>query len=690
MKHHSIYLELYLSLVADVADSLSWDSNHTEAYIRRRFADEGISFLTKTLPQLGKRFQRSLDGSTPLNITGFASYGTAPNLFRELFERVLDSGGRVRMEACPRTVGLLRQLLLVFYKLRLDYSSESCAKTIECFIRNDQEIRHVEDVLIGLPDVDGLDDVATHPQGMGRHDVYLARDSGGPDSSGPQCSPNMDENVHGGRTGIHADGRQAQRSQDDYRHCISEYSLARIVRTARDIVTRVTSGIRFEDLIPRHGPGSVATGEKPWEKYNFSILYESLSYFWPYDEYFHASLSHFSDVRLHENVVQARVQSNGTAKVVLVPKDSRGPRLISCEPLAHQWIQQSIARELIKTLETNRLTRGRLNFTDQSINQQYAMYGSLGAKWSTMDMKDASDRVATTLVVVLFEYSQILPWILACRSTATRLPDGRVIPLHKFAPMGSALCFPVEALVFWSLAVAAVVEYSTWPERVPGTIRVYGDDIICHSEDYAVIKEVFERVGLLVNSDKCFTHGPFRESCGVDAYNGVNVTPVYLRRVLSSDGSLALTDIPSWVEYHNELYLRGYWRTAGRIRRLITKVMQIPIVNDWNPRAYLCFRMFESHTPDEQPFQHRWNSLLQRREIFAPCMEPVCVYRKLRPYERLFKCLTAPEQFVVDGRTWDKLPRSNAATSPRSACETRRYPVRHRTTIVCRWQPVMG
>lgn len=686
-----IYLRVYLSLVADVADSLSWDSNHTVAYIKQRYDAEGLSFLTKTLPTLGKRFQRSLDGVSPLDLTGFRRKGVAPILYRELFEAVLDPAGRVRREADPRTIRLLRQLLLVFYKLEVPYPSESCDKVIKDFIRNDLEIAHVADVLYGLPHV--LERTvyaalkrsqhtefiaeAGHTNGYSQeypldgtaHEEFLR--AAGPDSSRTPVREGATPPHH---PGSHLEGR-------------GRLDLGLVVQTARELITRITSGIRVEDFMPRHGPGAVATGEMPWGKFNFSIMYESLDQIWPYDEYFHASLSHFEHSRLREGrLTNALIQKNGTAKVVLVPKDSRGPRLISCEPLAQQWIQQGIARELIKTLETNRLTRGRLNFTDQSINQRYAMYGSLGAKWATLDMKDASDRVATSLVACLFQDTHILSSIMASRSTATMLPDGRVIPLHKFAPMGSALCFPVEAFVFWSLAVAAIVAHGGTLERASSHVRVYGDDIICHCEDYAVIEEAFTRVGLLLNPGKCFVQGPFRESCGVDAYNGVDVTPVYLRRTVSSDGSLAASNIPSWVEYHNELYLRGYWRTCGRIRNLIGKTMRVPIVNDWEPRSYICLRLYECHTPDEPGFPLRWNPKLQRREIFAPCMEPEYVYRTLKPYERLFRALTGHEQPVVHEDVWRKLQKTSLST-PRLPCDARRYPIRHRTTIVCRWQP---
>jgi hypothetical protein len=64
------------------------------------------------------------------------------------------------------------------------------------------------------------------------------------------------------------------------------------------------------------------------------------------------------------------------ARVCLVPKDSRGPRIISCEPAELMFIQQGIMRKLYSHLETHHLTAGQINFTDQSINRNLALLAS--------------------------------------------------------------------------------------------------------------------------------------------------------------------------------------------------------------------------------------------------------------------------------------------------------------------------
>jgi len=149
-------------------------------------------------------------------------------------------------------------------------------------------------------------------------------------------------------------------------------------------------------------------------------------------------------------------------------------------------------------------------------------------------MKEASDRVSCALVKFLFPDYWVRS-LFATRSLATRLPDGTIVPLLKFAPMGSACCFPVEAICFWSISIAAMeIEcgtlnhlFSLSPHRQPHVnVAVFGDDLIVPTRCYESVVEWLEKVGLKVNLHKSFTRGPFRESCGLDALSGIPVTPV--------------------------------------------------------------------------------------------------------------------------------------------------------------------
>jgi hypothetical protein len=348
-----------------------------------------------------------------------------------------------------------------------------------------------------------------------------------------------------------------------------------IALRARLLVRRVMSPLSCQGIIPKHGPGVVATGEKVWEKRYFKRLYQNLEVIYPFTEYFFFNYSHLCD-RL-DVLSTLEVKDAGTAKVVLVPKDSRGPRLISCEPLEYQWIQQGQMRAIVPHLESHWLTKGHVNFTDQSVNRQLALKASLDGKQSTLDMQEASDRVSWELVDYLFP-SHWSDALYASRSPRTRLPDGRVVLLNKFAPMGSAVCFPVEALVFWALCVSIVsCTRNISLVEAKDTIYVYGDDIICSSEDQAAIRLHLPSFDLKVNDNKCCTGMTFKESCGCDAYKGVDVTPTKFRSVWCD--RLDVGTYSSYVAYSNALWKAGYFYAAQYVEDRVQRCIRTPYFN---------------------------------------------------------------------------------------------------------------
>jgi hypothetical protein len=348
-----------------------------------------------------------------------------------------------------------------------------------------------------------------------------------------------------------------------------------VAKRARTLVHRVMSGLCAKDIIPKHGPGVVATGEEPMQKRFFKRMYATAEAIYPFTEYFCFNLTHVCD-RL-DDIAALQVLDAGTAKVVLVPKDSRGPRLISCEPLELQWLQQGQMRTIVPHLESHPLTAGHVNFTNQTINRQLALTGSRDGSLATLDMKDASDRVSWELVAYLFPGAWV-DALYATRSPRTKLPDGTIVNLNKFAPMGSAVCFPVEALIFWALCVSVVsCTRNISLVQASETIYVYGDDIICSSEDHAAIRQCLPEFDLKVNDDKCCTGKTFKESCGCDAYKGVDVTPTKVRSVWCN--RLGVESYESWVAYSNAFYDRGYYGTAEFIEERIQKIRRTPYLN---------------------------------------------------------------------------------------------------------------
>lgn len=322
------------------------------------------------------------------------------------------------------------------------------------------------------------------------------------------------------------------------------------VDVSRDLalLSRIFRGIDLSDITPRHGPGAVSMKEIGPEKYDWSNMPQRLVNVYSYD-YFVASYAHLCEV-LSE--LRALPESEPSARLLTVPKDSRGPRVISCEPKEFQWIQQGIMSKLVAWIEHHPITRNHVRFTDQGVNGRLALTGSKNGDWATLDLSEASDRVSLEYVEKSFP-EWVTTYILACRSLSTRLPSGELVVMKKFAPMGSANCFPILALtVFTRLRVAGITQ-----------CHVYGDDVIVPKAQALLAIKTLEEIGLKVNTSKSCMTGFFRESCGVDAYRGVNVTPMRIKHRWSSRPHPSA--YVAWCSYANQLYVRGYIRAAMKI-----------------------------------------------------------------------------------------------------------------------------
>jgi hypothetical protein len=574
------YTQLHERLIIDVAGSygslaVKQESIRDIAVLRRRVRSEGISFLTKTLPKLGKALDKALSQGTLFAIQGFVTKprSALPKFLGWLLERVFSDQGEELSESSPRAVRDLRQILYFLYKLELPYTELQEYELLEAFKSTDS----------GLPD-----------------------------------------------------------------HCADDD----IMRHARNFVTNVFGSFDPHDILPKHGPGAVATGEKNHEKHRFSRLYSSIERCYPFTGYYVYGMDHLAVNP--EYVEGLDCLEAGTAKVVLVPKDSRGPRIISCEPLEYQWIQGGLGSAIVRHLESHPLTKRHVNFTDQNINGRLALRGSKGGRWVTLDMKEASDRVSVALVKDLFrDVPQLLDCLLAIRTPQTRLPNGDVVHMKKFAPMGSNLCFPIEALVFMALGVGCLLhkQYASRPlvakqhawrvyaqrmQRAASRLFVYGDDIIATREDYPLLLQYFPTVGLMFNTDKCCTKGSFRESCGVDAFKGEDVTPLRLKRVwMAGRMTQAPETLIAYVSFSNEAYHRGYHRVASLVSEAVERVYgSLPILSE---RPVLDQRIFDGNPYKDllvqygalawiRPYsytcphrssrkRYRFNTDLQRREV---------------------------------------------------------------------------
>lgn len=377
------------------------------------------------------------------------------------------------------------------------------------------------------------------------------------------------------------------------------------------------AAIDDESILPRHGPG--ATADKAWanEKYRGRDFYRRWDPWFSWEHLYGFSTVHQSDRPVIEPKDELPV------KVVSVPKTMKTSRIICVEPTAMQFAQQLTASRLVQGLQRAKLLR-HLNFNDQSPNQRAARSGSLDGRLATLDLSEASDRVSVKLVTTVFRHSPLLlRHLLSCRSTRAVMQDGSVIHLRKYASMGSALTFPVEATCFLMICIAAVCDQRAVfrkngrPKSLEAfetcrkDILVFGDDIVVPSDCVVKVMEYLTSFGLKVNIAKSFFQGPFRESCGHDYVNGVLVTPVYLRQDPPSSPRDASSYV-SWVHMANRFAKKGWYRTAHLIADYIDKMRPLPVVPEHCAGLGWHFDRLDAPQP-----LRRWNSQTNTSESYV-------------------------------------------------------------------------
>lgn len=150
--------------------------------------------------------------------------------------------------------------------------------------------------------------------------------------------------------------------------------------------------------------------------------------------------------------------------------------------------------------------------------------------------------------------------------------------------MGSAMCFPVEAMVFYTLVQTAIHRQLGWRptarsiRKLSKRIDIYGDDIIVPVEYADAVVDELESYGLKVNVHKSFRFSHFRESCGGDFFNGYAVKPVYAREFPHDDRRQWTAEtVMSWVATADQFYMAGMWQMAQTIRDMLESVLRTRI-----------------------------------------------------------------------------------------------------------------
>jgi len=298
----------------------------------------------------------------------------------------------------------------------------------------------------------------------------------------------------------------------------------------------------------RFGPGAsngikgTHAAEKIWQSMTCTALCEPLVHkLRSMNPYFVAS-----DGR---KGVSGTAQVDGS-RLTTVPKNEDTERTIAIEPSGNMCLQLAAGMYL-----EGALRRIGLDIRNQQPkNVAMAKRGSRLGDVATLDLKSASDMISIDLVRALMP-SSWFDLLMKLRSPVITIPcDGKTrdvdmqVELHMISTMGNGFTFPLMTL----LLVALIYGYRCtrggpslfidWTDTC-----VFGDDIIIPVDEYAGFVDVLTKAGLVVNLDKSYSAGHFRESCGGDFLNGVDVTPFYVKSLAADpDVYVVLNQAASW------------------------------------------------------------------------------------------------------------------------------------------------
>lgn len=499
-----------------------------------------------------------------------------PKFLGGLYLLIFDECGTLKGDCDAEAILFLRTVLYLGRKADLQCSDDAVQKEVLDFIAVDSELPEPES--FWSKEQPDEDDVNREYTGFRNSRLYIER---------------------------------AEAEKDPTKRAALFAFLTNLDKVSR-LITSTLGPYRFQDWRFRHGPGAVS--ERRGRFYN--------KFCWTNWSRRLESVFPIADCGFHNfaswagSACESQVGSSDPAsRLISVWKTFTKPRLIAAEPSEHQWCQQNIWHYFCDRSRDSWIG-DCVRFRDQSRNQELCLRGSRDGSLATVDLSAASDRVTCHLVGQYFNGNP--PLVLALQGSRTRFleqtickdADGR-LALRKFSTMGSACTFPVQSLIFFGICLAAIATKRglrvgpTEVRLLSRDVAVFGDDLIVPSDSRELLFAALELLHFKVNMHKSFWTGLFRESCGVDAYRGVNVTPAYWRSFYNnSPASLA-----SVVEQHNNFQKKFMVHAARYIASTIPEGL-VPTVS----MGAGCCGLTSFARPSLSKFALRWNKDLQRHE----------------------------------------------------------------------------
>jgi len=308
----------------------------------------------------------------------------------------------------------------------------------------------------------------------------------------------------------------------------------------------------FDDtlIMPKHGPGVVAdTAVGSWlEKARSAKQDRRVDYMLS-----RAGLGRSEDYL----PLQGGQHSDRTSRYITVPKTWKKLRGISAEPAELQFWQQAVMQRIDVMFRHDKWWKRRVDLHSQDRSRDLALKSSVTGSYATIDLSAASDSVSSKLVRDVFKGTRLGLWLQSTRSLYTKCGD-KTVKTKKFAPMGSACCFPVECMIF-TLAAEVACSRTMSSSQNAREVIVYGDDIIIPTAAVDELLGILSVLGFSINVEKSYWRGQFREACGVEAWAGIDIASCKYKTYSEHIDAPVVghDDFASLLSLSNEMFKRG-------------------------------------------------------------------------------------------------------------------------------------
>ncbi len=307
-------------------------------------------------------------------------------------------------------------------------------------------------------------------------------------------------------------------------------SVRRALKTARRSICKLLGYVSIEEVFAAADWGPGASSSLRRSKASKPIKWDAATHCTPDAEPYVYSFKQWSGRDLG-----LQTQYTNGNRITTVPKNAKTDRVIAIEPDWNMFFQKGVGRVIRQRLNKVGLLREDAWVNSQARNRALARFGSETNTFGTIDLRGASDSLSLALCELLLP-ADFYQMLFDLRSHTGILPDGSPVLYEKISSMGNGYTFELETLIFWALSTAV---------DGAGAV-VFGDDIVVPSRDVGLrLIDLLRFVGFEVNPKKTFLEGPFRESCGGHYFNGVDVTPPYVRKPLDS--------LPAMISFGNAL-----------------------------------------------------------------------------------------------------------------------------------------